>query len=302
MARPAGGQPDQDHAAVVGRPLALDQAAFFQFVEQAGDVGRAGYQPRGQRQGGQLATPFAAQQPQRVVLLRREVVALEQLFLDQVQAIVGSPQVEKSLLFERIEVARMAGGLFGGHIHACHANLKGNRLSKATGAWREFAESTNSAKRGLSRARSPDSSRNELLREQLRHRLAAVDDLDRAAVGGDVLARGIDLEALAECLEQVGHVHRAIFDGSAGGVGLADHLAAANSAAGQHGIEGPRIVVAARAGIDLRRAAELAHPHDQVESSMPRCFRSVSRKASGWSTWPASSLTRGNCRRACPSR
>jgi hypothetical protein len=34
-------------------------------------------------------------------------------------------------LFKRIEVAGMAGRLFGGHIHACHANLKDEGLSKA---------------------------------------------------------------------------------------------------------------------------------------------------------------------------
>ena len=46
-------------------------------------------------------------------------------------------------------------------------------------------------------------------------------------------------------------------------VGLADDLTALDAAAGQHRAPGARIVVAARLGaarVDLRRAAELAHP------------------------------------------
>ena len=58
---PLGRQPDQHHAAVVGRTLALDQAALLELVDQPGNVGGPGNQPRGQGQRGQLAVSFAAQ-------------------------------------------------------------------------------------------------------------------------------------------------------------------------------------------------------------------------------------------------
>src|SRR5205814_8757268 len=46
-------------------------------------------------------------------------------------------------------------------------------------------------------------------------------------------------------------------------VGLADGLAALDAAAAHHCRPGVRIVMAAALGVDLRRAAELAHPDDQ---------------------------------------
>ena len=49
-------------------------------------------------------------------------------------------------------------------------------------------------------------------------------------------------------------------DLDAAGVGFADDLPAANAAAGQRHVERPRVVVAAGAGVDPRRAAEFAHP------------------------------------------
>ena len=68
-----------------------------------------------------LLAAFAPQQPQGVVLLRRQIVALEQLFLDHVQAIVGAPQVQKRFLFERVEPVRVAIGC-GMFMRPCYLN------------------------------------------------------------------------------------------------------------------------------------------------------------------------------------
>src|SRR5262245_66001479 len=46
---------------------------------------------------------FGSQQPQNVVLLRREIVLREQFFFELAKAIVGAPQVEEHLLGQRVE-------------------------------------------------------------------------------------------------------------------------------------------------------------------------------------------------------
>ena len=60
---------------------------------------------------------LAAEQPQAVVLLRRQVVAGEEFFLRRPQAVVCAPQVEPGFLLEGVEVAR-CGAVFksGSHI------------------------------------------------------------------------------------------------------------------------------------------------------------------------------------------
>ena len=50
---------------------------------------------------------------------------------------------------------------------------------------------------------------------------------------------GVDAQALAEGLEQIVDGDRAVFDFLAAGVGFADHLAAADAAAGQRDVERP---------------------------------------------------------------
>ena len=49
-------------------------------------------EPGGQGQRGQFAVALAAQQPQGVVLLRRQVVAAEQLLFEHVQPVVRAPR------------------------------------------------------------------------------------------------------------------------------------------------------------------------------------------------------------------
>src|SRR4051794_9922426 len=50
------------------------------------------------------------------------------------------------------------------------------------------------------------------LREQLFHRLAAIDDLDGPADTAHVLFLGVDLESGAESLEEAGHLDRTVAD------------------------------------------------------------------------------------------
>ena len=101
--QPRLGDADVDDAAVVGRPVALDQAALLQLVEQAGDVRGARDEPAGQVQRADLVRVVAGQQPQGVVLLRRQVVAAEQFFFQGAQPVVGPPQAEEDLLLQRIK-------------------------------------------------------------------------------------------------------------------------------------------------------------------------------------------------------
>src|SRR5947209_2912615 len=99
--------------------------------------------------------------------------------------------------------------------------------------------------------------------EQGLHDLAAVDDLDRAALGAEVFLRGVDLEGVAEAAQEVVDGDGVVFHFGAVGRRLADDLAALDAAAGQSDVEEPGKVVAAGVAVDLRRAAELAHPDDQ---------------------------------------
>src|SRR5438093_810885 len=95
------GDANADDTTVRRGTVALDQAASLQRVEQARDVGGARHETRGQVERRQSSRPLAAepltcsaQQPQRVVLLRCQIVATEQLLLDGAHAVVGPPEVQ----------------------------------------------------------------------------------------------------------------------------------------------------------------------------------------------------------------
>ena len=62
------------------------------------------------------------------------------------------------------------------------------------------------------------------LAKQLINRLAAVDDLERAADGADVFFLRIDLERLADRAEQIGCAHRVVLDRRAVFGRCANHL------------------------------------------------------------------------------
>jgi hypothetical protein len=104
--------PDFDDAAILGPALPLDKLPLFEAVEQAGHVRRPRNEPRAKRERGNGAGLRSAQQAQGVVLLRREIVLLEQLLFERLEAVVGPPEVEVGFLFRRVEAfsRRLRGG------------------------------------------------------------------------------------------------------------------------------------------------------------------------------------------------
>ncbi|TXT30197.1 MAG: hypothetical protein FD138_2314 [Planctomycetota bacterium] len=99
--------------------------------------------------------------------------------------------------------------------------------------------------------------------EQFRDRLAAVDDLDRAAERADVFVGRIDVESLADRREQVVDGDRVVIDRAAVFRGGSDDLASLDAAASHRGVEDARVVVPTAARIDFGSATELAHPDDE---------------------------------------
>src|SRR5262249_47801378 len=124
------------------------------------------------------------------------------------------------------------------------------------------------AERALQRTRSaPQSLRVAANRRKLRNNLAdrpavLVGDADGAADVGLILLGRVDAQAAADRRHQVADADLAIDYRGAVLAGLADGLPALDPAAAQHHAPGVGEVVAALAVVDLRRAAELAHPDD----------------------------------------
>ncbi len=79
----------------------------------------------------------------------------------------------------------------------------------------------------------------------------------------------VDAECLVDGGEQLGGSDLAVDDGPAVGVGLAVDRAAADATAGERGAPGGGEVVAAQAGVDLRRAAELGERDHQRAFEQP---------------------------------
>ncbi len=128
------------------------------------------------------------------------------------------------------------------------------------------------------------------IRPESRGRLPCdVGQAEIAAVVAIGQPRVIDAQQVQDRGVQVVDAH-AVDDGlEAEFVGLAVVDAALDSAAGQPGGEGVRIVVAAGAPLSATIGSRPNSPPQttSVESSSPRCFRSVSRPAIGMSVSPA---------------
>src|SRR5437763_10175177 len=103
------GDPDAHNPAVVVGPLAVNEAALFQLVEQPGDIWGARHKSAGEIEGVKRLRVFAAQQPQCVVLLRREIIPAEEFVFQNAQAVVGAPEVEEDLLLEGVELGSCSG-------------------------------------------------------------------------------------------------------------------------------------------------------------------------------------------------
>lgn len=105
-------------ASVFGPSLAFDEFPLFEPIEQPGHIGRAGNEPRSERERRNRPRLRSAEQSQRVVLLGREIVLLEQPFLDRLEAVIGAPQEKIGLLFRRVETLAVGWRGGGGLIHA----------------------------------------------------------------------------------------------------------------------------------------------------------------------------------------
>src|SRR5205823_1805271 len=88
-------------------------------------------------------------------------------------------------------------------------------------------------------------------------------DADRPAFRRLDLLRVVDPQDFAGGRHEVLHADGALAHRGAGAVGLADRLTALDAAADHHRAPRPGPVVAAALAVDLRGAAELAHPDDQ---------------------------------------
>src|SRR5689334_4009476 len=82
------GDADTHNATIIGGTVAVDEAALLQFIQHARDVGRARNQEGREIEGAKFVRMLAAQETKRVVLLRRQLVMLEQLVLQGAEAVV----------------------------------------------------------------------------------------------------------------------------------------------------------------------------------------------------------------------
>src|SRR5690606_23680327 len=94
---------DADHATVVGRALSRDQPAVGELVEHPRDVGGPRHQAVRESERRDGIRALRTKDSKRVVLLRRQSEAPEELVLEDPQAIVGPPKVEEDLLLEGVE-------------------------------------------------------------------------------------------------------------------------------------------------------------------------------------------------------
>src|SRR5690349_13525584 len=91
------------------------------------------------------------------------------------------------------------------------------------------------------------------------NQLPALIDLHRSAVAGAQLAVAIDAQECVDRARQIGGTDWINGGALARPVAAANHLAAANAAAGEHRAEHPWPMIAPRAIIELRRTAKFAH-------------------------------------------
>src|SRR5436309_832723 len=101
------------------------------------------------------------------------------------------------------------------------------------------------------------------LNEHFLHRLPLLHDLDGPADVTLVLFSRVYSQGLAERAEQIRYEHGPLDHFSAELVGGADDAAALDTATGHGHVEGLGEMIAAGSQVDVRLAAELAHPDHQ---------------------------------------
>jgi len=103
------GDADSDDAAIIRLAIAGQQATALQAIEHPRHIGGPRDQATAQVERGHCPGSDGTQQPQGVVLLRREAYLGKGFVFDAFKPIVGAPQVEKRFLLERIESLAGAG-------------------------------------------------------------------------------------------------------------------------------------------------------------------------------------------------
>ena len=98
-----GGDADFNNTTIGVFAFAFDEVPFDEFVEEAGDVGSPRDEFFGQSESREAGRENFTEESQRVVLLSRDAVTGEEFVFEGAQTIVGSPEIEVGLLFQRIK-------------------------------------------------------------------------------------------------------------------------------------------------------------------------------------------------------
>src|SRR4051812_11723117 len=99
--------------------------------------------------------------------------------------------------------------------------------------------------------------------QQFANHLTTIHNFDGPADATHIFVVSVDAKRCVDRAEQIAHGNGSLGNVLPPRVGFADYLPAANATAGQGHVERSRIVIAATAGIDSRRAAKFAHPDDE---------------------------------------
>ena len=90
--RPFGSDADENDAAVVRRPLALDQPALHEFVQQSRDIWCPGDELAAETERRHFPRMRRAKEAERVVLLCRQPMSAEQFIFQAPQPVVRPPK------------------------------------------------------------------------------------------------------------------------------------------------------------------------------------------------------------------
>lgn len=97
---------DPDGPPIVLLPNSPDELPFFQSVQHPADIRRPGYHSRNQTCSRRRLWMICVQEPEQIVLLRRQLELAEDGILKGSKPVVRAPEPEKCFLFLRVETAR----------------------------------------------------------------------------------------------------------------------------------------------------------------------------------------------------
>lgn len=122
-----GGDAGGDDAAVLGVAGSGEQAAGFEAVEEAGDVGIAGDHVTADGFAGHALIAGAAEDAQEVVLDVGEVVGLEEFLEAAEEEVCGAQNVKEDFLFDAIEGANASDFLCQLPTHGAQRKKQGDK-------------------------------------------------------------------------------------------------------------------------------------------------------------------------------